>query len=341
MKKKTWLIIGAVVIVLAIVIIALTKPSTSTTNYAVETVTKGDISLLVSASGNVTPENVYNVNPRINAKVLEVNVKSGDKVTKDQQLAKLDDTDLQAAVKSAQYSLNSAIYARNKLQALPIVDDNSVKQAQQQINTASIQVETAKRNLNNAKILSPIDGEVLTSTIKVGDYANGSSSAFIVGSSGQFFAFLNVNEIDINSVSVGQAVDVQIDALAKKINGTIVQVENYGVNLTGIVYYKIKVSLDDQVGLKTNMTVNADIAVEKKTGILTIPAGALTIRNGKNYVKTAVYDSKGVLAPVEKEVQVGINNNSIVEITSGLNEGDKIVIVSTSKNAISFNLGGN
>lgn len=341
-KKRTWLIIGGIAVLAILIYVFIPKSTTKATNYAIETVTKGDINLVVSASGSINPETTYNVNPRLSAKVIEVNVNSNDIVTQGQQLAKLDDTDLQSAVKSAQYSFNSAVYARDRLKALSIVDDYAVKQAQQQINVVSVQLETAKRNLNNARIESPIAGTVLAVNIKVGEFANVASPvpAFIVGNNSAFYAYLNINEIDINSVKIDQSVDLTIDALGKSVKGKIVLVESYGNNIAGIIYYKAKTSVDEQIGLKANMTVNADISVDAKSGVLTVPSSAVTISNGKSYVKLAKYDSKNVLTPVDQEVVTGINNNALIEIISGLNEGDKVLIVSTSKTGLGFSFGG-
>ena len=341
-KKRNLLIAFGIVVVIILAVIFIPKNTTTTTNYLIEPVKKGDINLLVSASGSINPETTYNVSPRLSAKILEVNVKSNDVVTQGQQLAKLDDTDLQSAVKSAQYSFNSAVYARDKLKALPIVDDYSVKQAQQQINSASILLATAKRNLNNARIESPINGTVLAVNIKVGEYSNVASPtpAFLVGNNSSFYAFLNINEIDINSIKVDQSVDLTVDAIGKTLKGKVVEVESYGNNIVGIIYYKTKVSIVDQVGLKSNMTVNADIAVDGRKNVLTLPSSAVTLKNDKSYVKLAKYDDKNVLTPVEQEVTTGINNNALIEIVSGVNEGDKVVIVSSSKQNIGFSFGG-
>lgn len=341
-KKRNWFIALALIVLAILVYVLMPKSTTTTTNYLIEPVRKGDINLLVSASGSINPETTYNVTPRLNAKVLEVNVKSNDVVTQGQQLARLDDTDLQSAVKAAQYSFNSAVYARDKLKALPVVDDYSVKQAQQQINSASVQLETAKRNLNNAKIEAPIAGMILAVNIKVGEYASVASPtpAFLVGNNSDFFAFININEIDINSVKVDQVSDLTVDAIGKTLKGKVVQVESYGVNLAGIIYYKAKVSIEDQAGLKANMTVNADIAVTSKTDVLTLPSSAVTLKNDKSYVKLAKYDEKNVLTPVEQEVVTGLNNNALIEIVSGVSEGENVVIVSASKQNTGFSFGG-
>jgi RND family efflux transporter MFP subunit len=343
-KKRTWLIIAIIILLIAGCVILIPKTATTQNNYAIEKVTKGDINLFVSASGNIAPENTYNITPRTNAKILEVNVKNGDKVTKGKQLARLDDTDLQSAVKAAQYSFNAAVYARDKLKNMPIVDDYSVKQAQQQINSTSVQLDTAKRNLNNAKIESPIDGTLLAVNIKVDEYANIASPtpAFVVGNIQNLFAFLTVNEIDISKVKVGQTVDLTVDALTKTIAGKIIQIDDSGTNITGIIYYKIKVSIPDQAGLKPNMTTNGEINVDSKIAVLMLPSSAISQRLNKSYVKLAKYDDKGVLTPQEIEVQTGINNNTTVEIVSGVNEGDEVVIISVkSQSTAPFGLGGN
>lgn len=341
MKKRSLIVTAVVVIGVAAAALYFSKPTTTTTNYVTEPAKKGEIELLVSASGNINPENIYNVNPRTSAKVVEVNVKMGDVVSAGQQLAKLDDTDLQNALKTANYNFNAAIYTRDQLKKAPVVDDLAVKKAQQQVNSTSVQVDQAKTNLNNAKILAPIAGKVLAVNIKVGEYASISAvqPAIIVGNSETLQAYININEVDIDQVKLDQKAKLTIDALDKTVTGKVISIDETGTNTAGIIYYKVRTNIDDTAGMKPGMSVTADLVVNSKSDALIVPAAAVQTKNGKSIVRTTSVDANKVVTAVEKEVTTGLNNNTYVEITSGLSEGEAVIInynVQTTTSGFSF-----
>ncbi len=330
MSKFKKIAIGVAAAIVVIILIVVFSPKAATSNnWVTEEVKSGPITLSVSASGNTNPENIYNVNARASAKVIEVNVKTGDIVKKGQQLAKLDDTDLQNALKSAQYSFNSAIYSRDQLKNLPVVDDYNVKKAQQQVNATSIQVQTAKNNLNNATIVAPTDGKVLAANIKVDEYTSLAAAvpAFIVGNSDKLQAYLNVNEVDIAKIQLDQEVNLTIDALSKTIPGKVVAIDENSTNIGGIVYYRVRTSISDLTMLKPGMSVDGEIVVTSKPSVLTVPSSALQSKGGMTVVRILSPESTEQNEIVlEKEVSVGINNNSLAEILAGLNIGEKVII---------------
>lgn len=328
MKKRIFIGLAAVLIVIIIVVSVMMPTKDSTTQFVTENVRFDSIDLLVSANGTINPENLYNINPRFSAQILEVNVKMGDVVTEGQQLAKLDDTDLQNALKSAQYNFNAAVYSRDQLKDAPIVDDYAVKRAQQQVNSAYVQVQSAKNNLNNAIVKSPISGKVLAVNIKAGEYTSltAMQPAFIVGNSDVMHAYLDVNEIDITSVVVGQKVKLSIDAIGKSLEGEIVSIAESSTNTAGIITYSIQSSINDITNLKAGMSVDGDIVIEEKPDVLVIPAAAVQSKDGKNIVRLLSVDAEGVETVIEKNVDLGINNNTWVEVLSGLNEGESVII---------------
>lgn len=341
MKKRTIIVVGLVIVAIVAAAIFL-KPADTAPSYVTEPVTKGNIELVVSASGNVNPELLYTVNPRIASRYTEINVKTGDIVTKGQQLAKLDATDLNNAVKTAEYNFNAAVYARDQLKNAPVVDDYSVKRAQQQINTASIAVQSAKNNLANATLTSPIDGKVLAVNVKLDEYGSmtGVTPAFVVGDTKPLQAYLNVNEIDVDQVEPGQVVKLNFDALDKTVAGKVVYLDEYGTNTAGIIYYEVRTDISDAAGLKPNMSVNADIVIASKNDVLTIPSAAIQRKEGKTMVQVLVKAQDGTAKAEVKEVQTGIDNNSVVEVVSGLTEGELVIVSSNEADAVNpFNFG--
>jgi RND family efflux transporter MFP subunit len=341
-KRKKLIFIIAVIAV--ILIFVMFMPRTTTVKSAVtEDAKKGDISISVSASGNITAQTSYNIIPRYSAKVIAVYVKSGDKVTKGQALIKLDDTDLQNAIKTAMYSFNAAVYKRDQLKAAPVQDKYSIDQAQQQVNSTYIQVQTAKNNVNNANIVAPIDGEILALNLKVDEYSSIAQAAVVVANTSKLEATLSINEIDINKIQVNQDVDLTIDAAGGHKPGKVVSIDNSGLNAAGIITYSVKVSIDDQTNLKPNMSVDSDIKVQSKKDVILVPAAAISEKSGKSYVQVVNNSGATNEEIVQKEVSVGLNNNTLAEITSGINVGDKVVINIVNKNSSAsgfFNFGG-
>lgn len=341
MKQRVVIVIFAVVVLLMIVFGTNMNQATDNTGFVTQQVIRGEINLLVSASGNVNPENIYNVNPRLNSKILEINVKMGEMVIAGQQLARLDDTDLQNAVKSAEYSFNAAVYTRDQLKNAPIVDDYSVKKAQQQVNSAYVQVQQAKNNLNNAKLISPIAGKVLAVNIKQDEFASVTAMqpAFVIGSSDVLRAYLNVNEIDIVKVALGQKVLLTIDAVGNTISGEVVSIAESSTNAAGIITYMVQSSISDISNLKPGMSVDADVVINSKSDVLIIPAAAVQSKDGKTIVRVLERSEGEVI--LEKDVELGINNNTWVEVVSGLAEGEAVIInynVATKSSGSPFGL---
>jgi len=333
-KKPKRLIITVVVVAIVAFIVYgfVSSKGTMTTQIITESAKKGSISIAVSANGSITPQTSYTITPRVSAKVIEVNVKAGDKVKKGQQILKLDDTDLQNSVKIAMYNFNSAIYRRDQLNAAPIKDDNAIKQSQQQVNVTSVQLQMAKNNLNNAIITSPLDGEVLLMNLKVDDFATIAQPAAIIADTATLEATLTVNEIDINKVQSGQDVTLTIDAVNGVKAGKIISIDNNGVNVAGIVNYQVKASITDQTGLKPNMTLDSEIKVQSKIDVITVPAAAIQQKDSKSYIKVVTI-SNNVETTTDREVTIGLNNNTIAEVVSGISENDKVVINIINKNS--------
>jgi HlyD family secretion protein len=211
MKKVVIIVIILAVLVGGFLMLRSSAPNLE--NISLAKVDKGSISLSVSGTGNVISKNSVNISAKSSAKYVEVLFKTGDTVKSGDVIAKLDKFDLEKAVKSAEYSFNSAVYAKKKLEASPLSDENSLKQAQQQINVASVQLDIAKNNLNNnSVIVSPINGIITTLNAKVGEYASVTLPVVSIQDPNNIEVLINVNEIDVNKLVLGQDVNVTIDA---------------------------------------------------------------------------------------------------------------------------------
>ncbi len=134
-------------------------------------------------------------------------------------------------------------------------------------------------------------------------------------------ASLNVSEVDINRVKVGQVVEVSLNSVrGKKFKATVVGIDKIGSQTSGVANYPVTVKFEkDENDVLPNMGVEADIIVSSKTGVLYIPTATLISEDNSYYVNTQ--DGK-------KEVKIGIADADNTEIISGLTEGQSILLES-------------
>jgi HlyD family secretion protein len=344
MKKVVIIVIILAVLVGGFLMLRSSAPNLE--NISLAKVDKGSISLSVSGTGNVISKSSVNITAKSTAKYVDVLFKTGDSVKSGDVIAKLDKFDLEKAVKSAEYSFNSAIYAKKKLEASPLSDENSLKQAQQQINVASVQLDIAKNNLNNnSVIVSPINGIITTLNAKVGEYASLTLPVVSIQNPNDIEVLINVNEIDVNKLVLGQDVSVTIDAAGGVKLGKVSRIESLGVNLNGVINYPVRVELSDKTNVKLNMSVNAEVLVTKKDNVLRVPSGSLKTKNGQTSVQivkdsSKLKDLKTLSSTTDLEsvvVKTGLNDNSYVEILEGLKEGDEVVTLISKVNPLTGN----
>lgn len=338
-KSKKFVLLVAAIVVAVIVIIVNSNTPTGTETITTEKVRTDNISLLVSASGNITPATSYSIVPKVTSKATEVPVTVGSIVKKGDVLVKFDETDLSNASKIALYNFNAAVYKREQLKNAGS-DQYTIDQAQQQVNVTYTQWQSAKNAIGNATITAPIDGEVLAVNIKVDEYPSLTMPAVIVADTTKFEAVIGINEIDINKIQVGQLAELSIDAIGDQIGGKVTRIDSNGTNTLGIVTYQVHIQPDSFTNLKPSMSVDADIIISGKVDVLVVPAAAIQVKNGKSYVKILNNTTDTSAQAVETEVVTGISNSAVTEIVSGLTEGQNVIINIVNSDASSiFNFG--
>lgn len=189
---------------------------------------------------------------------------------------------------------------------------------------ARARVEAAQATLNMAKLIAPFDGTVTQANAVVGDQVAPGTLGFRVDDLSSLLVDVQVSEVDINSVSVGQTATLTFDAiLGKTYNGKVVEVGQAGDTVQGVVSFTVTVELtdaDEQV--KPGMTAAVNIVVEEVKGTLLIPNRAVRLVNGDR----VVYILKDN-APVSVKITLGASSDTMSVLTSGdLKEGDQIIL---------------
>lgn len=146
---------------------------------------------------------------------------------------------------------------------------------------------------------------------------------------------VSVDELDINSVEVGQTATVTMDALEDvTLEGTVESVSNSASSSgSGSAKYTVEISVPKQDGMLIGMSASATIVVEESENVVTLPVDALQENGNETYVYTSV-DEDGNLSG-EVTVETGLSDGDTVEITSGLEDGDTVYYEKTGNTSSS------
>lgn len=202
---------------------------------------------------------------------------------------------------------------------------NGVTNAQNTIAQNQIAVQQAQDNLAKAKLVSPITGTVSAVNYNVGDTA--SSTAVVVVDLSQIQVKVTVAEVDISSIKVGQKATMTLDALpGKTYTATVAAINPVATISQGVVNYGVIVKLTDTDGdVLPGMTANLAIQTDRRDNVLLAPIRAIKTQGGQK-VATVLYKGQQITTPVT----TGLQNDTQVEVISGLNEGDQVVVAGTT-----------
>ena len=228
----------------------------------------------------------------------------------------------EATIKSRELSLEQA--KRDYDDLIAPLTEKELASARSSLTGASVNLEKAQNELENATILSPIDGEVARLNYKTGDIIidNGNTDPVaVIINNDTLFIEVNIEEADINKIKIGQTVYATFDALDDlTLDGEISFISLISkTNNNGIVTYLVRIVIVDKGDnqIREGMTVFVDFVTAEAKDILIIPVSAV-----KN-----VKDTPSVLNSNEEWMPIvtGFTDGKDVEVIKGLNIGDKIV----------------
>lgn len=293
-------------------------------------VTRGDIMQVVAATGTISPLNSVEISSRVTGLITEVKVQENDMVKAGQVLLVLDDTSLKAQVVQyySQLQNYSAIYERSK--KLAAVGG----QSEQQLDADLTNYLVAKSNYDNYSsqleyyvIKSPVDGMVIGKPTPAGQtVAQGISSPQVIMTIADMSKMqikVLVDETDIGKVQLGQNVTFTVDSYAdQRFTGKVTSISRSATTSSNVIYYPVYVDVESSEGLLfPTMTARVNIETGASNGVLVLPAAAVKEENGQKYVQLKVNGQTQ-----KQPVQVGLSDDSSVEIVSGLQEGESVIL---------------
>ncbi len=272
----------------------------------------------LSARGNAV------VTSRASGVVTQVFVDVGTQVREGQTLIQLDTDMARLNVAQAQASAENlqAQYARaQQLVKQQMMSVNDVDQLKYNLEMARAQLGTAKLALQYATIVAPISGVVSDrpDSVKPGNLVQIGQSVVTIVDAGHLEATLNVSERDITILKVGQAVDLQVDALpGKRFNGKVVRVSP--VVDSGSGTFKVVCGFDSQGVLQSGMYGHLTINYDSRADALVIPRNAL-LEDGGDPAVYAIRNGKAQRATLK----LGYSEAGYVEVRDGLKLGEQVV----------------
>ena len=362
MKKKRILITVICLVVVGIVLgVVFTRGGGSEDTLSTFNVTRGDIVKSVIVDGNLQISSKAYLYFGMTGTVTEVLVEEGNNVTKDQVLARLDAPSLELGVEMAELQVEMAEeqvkLARSQYEKAKEAAEDSweapegwefledmvgfltgsmgqdeetakanLEIAELNLEMAELSLESAELNLEKAEIVAPFDGVVADITISEGQEISAATMAApaisLVGIS-DIEMRGSIDEIDISIVELNQEANILLDALPdEEIKGRVAFISPIGTSLIGVVSYETRITLDNpDERLRDGMTATAEVIIERRDNVLFVQNRALR----------GTWEDPKVLVLIdgqqeEREITLGLTDGINVEVLSGLEEGEAVVL---------------
>ncbi|WP_439327523.1 efflux RND transporter periplasmic adaptor subunit [Lonepinella sp. BR2357] len=340
----------------------------SQVTYLTETVSRGNLQKSVIASGTVRSYNRVEVGAQVSGKIEKIHVSLGQEVKEGDLIAEIDSktqvnslntaqaqlSSYQAQLKAKKTAYDVALSAYNRMSKLykqnsATLDDvntakNALSSAEADIETveasikqSEIEVSTAQTNLGYTKIVSPLNGTVISIPVSVGQTVNANQTTPTIVQVADLSKMLikpEISEGDITKVKQGMPIEfttlsdpnTKYHAEINSVDPAMTTLTDNGytedVTDTNAVYYYANVVVDNPEGkLRIGMTTQNTITIADVKDALLVPTTSLQ-KDGNNVYVNVLNENKQV---EKRDVTIGLNDDVNTQILSGLNEGDKVI----------------
>jgi RND family efflux transporter MFP subunit len=315
-------------------------------------VMRADMTETMTVVGNLIGAATVEATPKVSGRLESVSVRLGDRVSRGQRLAKVEDREILEQVKQAEasYEVGAATIRQREAdlrlaqtnlertrnlferELIPkqTYDDTEARYqaaaaqldlARAQYSQAEARLDELKINLANTHITSPVSGFVGARVLDPGAWVTPNSSFISVVDIGVVRMVANIVEKDLRRISIGMKANVEVDAYPGEIfDGRIAHIAPVLDPATRTAQIEVEIQ-NSTFRLKPGMYAKVSFTVEHKANTLVVPANAIVDLNGK----------KGVFLPDEGDIAkfqaitVGMSNPQQVEISEGLAEGTRVV----------------
>jgi HlyD family secretion protein len=339
MMKKWIFVIGGCIIVIVIIIVTLTQQKTGA-EVDVVIAHNGEIVSTVTASGELRAQSQVDISAETIARIKQIRFKEGDNVKKGDLLIELDDVKVEANRSLAYAQMQQAKQDLNRAQQLfekELISRESFEKIELSHEAAKAQYEQALYAYTKTRIYAPIRGKIMKINVEEGETAvmgtmNYQGTVLMtIADMSTMIAVVTIDETDVPVVKVGQEAKVIADALPDtSFFGSVTRVGLMPItsqlSTEKVTDFEVEIELKDVSPLlRPGMNVKTDIITNEKSDVLVIPIQASGKRKIDDKTVESVYrvfENKAQLV----EVETGVSSDNEIEIMSGIEEGDTVII---------------
>lgn len=281
-------------------------------------------------SGTLSYINKSSIKSTSDAEIISLNVRDGQKVSKGAVLYKLDGNSIRTSLENENLKLESL----------------------------DLELKNAQEKMQSYVIKASIDGTIISQTVQKGDSVSQGTILSSISNNNGAELEISIDELDIEKVKVGQEAEITVDALTKTqttpLTGKVIEISDIGSSNSGVTTYPVTIKINESDDLKVGMNADAEIFIEKKSDVLLIPIEAVTKMGERSFVwipanvdnqqNNNIQNSRGSNGNFPRDnlrmqqnstyyvnaqrlqIETGIYNAQYIEVVSGLNEGDTIIL---------------
>ncbi len=291
-RDKRLEIRGVIVLLLSAILFMPSCGGKAAKQQETVSIMRGSIKAQIPTTGTVEPYNRLEIKPPVAGRIDTIYVAEGDKVKKGKILAMMSSSD-RATLLDAARAQSAAEY----------------KQWQ--------------KVYNAAPIVAPLDGFIIAKNIMPGQTVTGADAVLVMADI--LIVKAQVDETDIGNIQLGQSVTIQLDAYPEQtIKGKVNHIAYDSQVINNVTIYEVDVIPNEVPSFfRSGMSATVNFITQEKDNVLLIPIRAIKQIGSTTYAFQ--YDN-GTKTAKPIQVKTGLENTTNVELISGLNEGDKIVI---------------
>lgn len=366
--KKIIILVVIFLLVVAGVLFFL-KKNNKAPQYTTEQANRGDIRAVVSATGTVNAITTVSVGTQVSGTIQQLFVDFNSQVKKGQALAQIDPAPFEAQVAQARANLmlaeanleksrvavrdtiltfdrNKILYSKNFISKSDLdSSETAYLSAQAQIKASQAQVaqtraalSLAQTNFRYTRIVSPVNGTVISRNIDVGQTVAASFQTPTLFTIAQDLTKMqikaSIDEADIGRMQLNQPVTFTVDSYPEiTFKGKVSEIRNAPTTIQNVVTYDVMVNVENtDLKLKPGMTTNVSIIIADKKGILRVSNAALRIKLQDKQLTIKAPKGPGVWIldnhqPKRIALKLGISDNKFTEVISGdLKENSAIIV---------------
>jgi macrolide-specific efflux system membrane fusion protein len=305
---------------------------------ALATVARSSFPVIATASGIVLPQSEMDVNFAVAGQIREIDVQLGTKVSRGQVLAKLDDTNQQAALQGALVAVSYAQVALGQAEAG--TSKQSITTAQLQLANANLQLQRARGDEARTVLTAPETATVLQINNQIGENVSaggthagagvqlpgtgtGQNPFLVLGNGTSFVVEASFSQGDAAQIKGGLSGTVVFDAIpGLGLPVHVASIASVANQVNGVPQFDASVTLDqNDPRLRTGMTATVNVTVAQASNVLAVPNQAVyTFQNGPH---VDVWFRGGA---VPTAVTLGLTGDQLTEVTSGLSAGQQVLL---------------